>query len=117
MLDSKLEAGEVRRRSGLPWRLPDPSTAAGPARLGIAVYYLTGSGQPAVTYAPAGQPWRGAAPPGTATRILGADAYQAAGQPSRVVLSGPPSSGQSSSGSFRLDEARGPGGPWAARSL
>jgi len=94
-----------------------PSTAAGPARLGIAVYYLTGSGQPAVTYAPAGQPWRGAALPGTATRILGADAYQAAGQPSRVFLSGPPSSGQSSSGSFRLDEARGPGGPWAARSL
>jgi hypothetical protein len=55
--------------------------------------------------------------PGTATRLLGADAYQAAGQPSRVFLSGPPSPGQPGSGPFRLDEARGPGGPWAARSL
>lgn len=95
--------------SYLPGR---PSTAAGPARLGTAVYYLTGSGQPAVTYTPGGQPWRGTVLPGTATRILGADAYQTAGQPSRVFLSG-----QSSSGSFRLDEARGPGGPWTARSL
>ena len=89
-----------------------PSTAAGPARLGTAVYYLTRSGQPAVTYAPAGQPWRRATLPGTAARILGADAYQAAGQPSRVFLSGQPSSGR-----FRLDEAQGPGGPWAARPL
>src|SRR5581483_6221780 len=58
-----------------------PSTAAGPARLGTAVYYLTGSGQPAVTYADGGGPWRGAALPGTATKILAADAYQAAGEP------------------------------------
>ena len=111
--------GQPARNTSLAavnYLLGRPSTAAGPARLGIAVYYLTGSGQPAVTYAPAGQPWRGAALPGTATRILGADAYQAAGQPSRVFLSGPPSPGQSSSGLFRLDEARGPGGPWAARS-
>jgi len=31
MLDSQLEAGEVRRRSGLPWRLPDPSSGRRPA--------------------------------------------------------------------------------------
>lgn len=103
-----------------------PSTAAGPARLGTAVYYLTGSGQPAVTYAPAGQPWRSAALPGRATKILGADAYQAAGQPSRVFLSGPPSAGHPSSGRpssgqprsvpFSLVEARGPGGPWVSGS-
>jgi hypothetical protein len=109
-----------------------PSTAAGPARLGAAVYYLTRSGRPAVTYAASGQPWRSMALPGTATKILGADAYQAAGQPSRVFLSGQPgsgqpgsgqpssgqpSSGQPSSGQLSLDEARGPGGPWAAQSL
>ncbi len=45
--------------------------------------------------------------PVRAARILGADAYQAAGEPSRVFLSGP-------SG---LDEARDPGGPWTAQSL
>jgi hypothetical protein len=94
-----------------------PSVAAGPARLGAAVYYLTGSGQPAVTYAASGQPWRSTALPGTATKILGADAYQAAAQPSRVFLSGAPSSAQPSSDPLSLDEARGPGGPWAAQSL
>jgi len=112
--------GQPARNTSLAavtYRLGRPSTAAGTARLGTALYYLTGSGQPAVTYAPAGQPWRGAALPGTATRILGADAYQAAGQPSRVFLSGPAGSGQPGSGPFRLDEARGPGGPWAVRSL
>jgi hypothetical protein len=83
------------------------STAAGPVRLGTAVYYLTRSGQPAATYAAGGQPWRTAVLPGRAARILGADAYQAAGEPSRVFLSGP-------SG---LDEARDPGGPWTAQSL
>jgi hypothetical protein len=103
--------------AAVTYLLGRPSTAAGPARLGTAVYYLAGSGHPAVTYAPAGQPWRAAVLPGTATRLLGADAYQAAGQPSRVFLSGPPSPGQPGSGPFRLDEARGPGGPWAARSL
>lgn len=88
-----------------------PSTAAGPARLGAAVYYLTRSEQPAVTYAASGQPWRTTALPGTAARILGADAYQTAGQPSRVFLSGRPGSGQ-----LRVDEAPGPGGPWARLS-
>jgi PKD repeat protein len=83
------------------------STAAGPVRLGTAVYYLTRSGQPAATYAAAGRPWRSAALPGRATAILGADAYQTAGQPSRVFLSGPPG----------LDEARDPGGPWTVQSL
>ncbi len=101
--------------AAVSYLLGRPSTAAGSARLGIAVYYLTRSGQPAVTYAAAGQPWRSAALPGTATKILGADAYQAAGQPNRVFLSGTPSSGP-----LRLVEARGPGGPWipgSARSL
>jgi hypothetical protein len=83
------------------------STAAGTARLGTAVYYRTRSGQPATTYSADGQPWRSAALPGTATGILGADTYQTAGEPSRVFLSGP----------LSLDEARGPGGPWTARSL
>jgi hypothetical protein len=41
---------------------------------------------------------------GTATRILGADAYQTAGEPSRVFLSG-------ASGPPGLDEARRPGQP------
>jgi PKD repeat protein len=93
------------------------STAAGPARLGTAVYYLTRSGRPATTYSADGQPWRGAVLPGTATRILGVDSYQMTGQPTRVFLSGQPSSGQPSSGQLSLDEGRGPGGPWAARSL
>jgi PKD repeat protein len=83
------------------------STAAGPVRLGAAVYYLTRSGKPAAAYAAGGQPWRTAALPGTASTILGADAYPAAGQPSRVFLSGPPS----------LDEAHDPGGRWTAQSL
>jgi hypothetical protein len=88
--------------------LPGPqSTAAGPVPLGTAVYYLTRSGQPATTYADAGQPWRSAALPGRATGILGADAYQTARQPSRVFLSGP----------LGLDEASHPGGAWTAQSL
>jgi PKD repeat protein len=90
------------------------SAAAGPARLGTAVYYLTRSGRPATAYSADGQPWLSAVLPGTATRILGADTYQTAGQPSRVFLSG---SGQLSSGQLTLDEGRGPGGPWTARSL
>jgi PKD repeat protein len=83
------------------------STAAGPVRLGAAVYFLTWPGQPAATYAAGGRPWRTAVLPGRAARILGADAYQAPGEPSRVFLSGPAG----------LDEARDPGGPWTAQSL
>jgi hypothetical protein len=103
--------------AAVSYLLGRPSTAAGTPRLGTAVYYLTRSGQPAVTYAPAGQPWRSATLPGTATRILGADAYQAAGQPSRVFLSGPPGSGQPDSGQLIVDETPALGGPWAARPL
>lgn len=102
--------------AAVSYLLGRPSTAAGRARLGTAVYYVTRSGQPAVTYAAAGQPWHRAALPGTATRILGADAYQVAGEPSRVFLSGPARSGQRSSGQLNVAEAPGPGGPWVARS-
>jgi len=100
MLDSKLEAGEVRRRSGLPWRLPDPSTAAGPPGSASRCTTSPGPGSPRSPTRPPGSRG-GAAPPGTATRILGADAYQAAGQPSQVFLSGPPSPGQPAAGSVR----------------
>jgi hypothetical protein len=98
--------------AAVSYLLGRPSTAAGPARLGTAVYYLTPSGRPAVTYASRGQPWQTSTLPGTATRIIGADAYQAAGQPSRVFLSGPAGSGQLS-----VDETRELSRPWTARPL
>ena len=111
--------GQPARGAGLAatsYLFGRPSSAAGPARLGTAVYYLTRSGRPAVTYAAGGQPWRSATLPGPATKIIGADAYQAAGQPSRVFLSGPGLPGQPGSGPFRVDEARAPGGPWTTLS-
>ena len=79
-------AGQDTPLAATSYLLGAQSTASGPARLGTAVYYLTRSGRPATTYSAGGQPWRSAVLPGTATRILGADAYQAAGEPSRVFL-------------------------------
>src|SRR5262249_15999515 len=51
---------------------------------------LNASGQPFVTYSStsSGQ-WQTASLPGTATGILAAEAYQNAGEPSRLYLSGP----------------------------
>jgi PKD repeat protein len=83
--------------------------AAGP--LGEEVFYLTAAGQPAVSYS-AGPGWQTAALPATAgASIIGANAYQVAGQPSQLFLSvaaGAPLADSSSGG---------PGGPWSQASL
>jgi PKD repeat protein len=83
--------------------------AAGP--LGEEVFYLTAAGQPAVSYS-AGPGWQTAALPATAgASIIGANAYQVAGQPSQLFLSG-------AAGAPLADSSSGgPGGPWSQASL
>jgi len=85
-------------------------TAPPSAGAGEEVFYLTAAGHPAVTYTDAaGGPWQATALPSTAASILGADAYQVAGQPSRLFLTG--SAGPSA------DSAASPAGPWTAGAL
>jgi PKD repeat protein len=84
-----------------------PSGSAGP--LGEEVFYPTAAGRPAVTFS-AGQGWQTAALPGTAARLIGADAYPVAGQPSQVFLS-------SAGGGLAAETAAAPAGPWASVSL
>jgi PKD repeat protein len=93
---------------------PSPATALeatsyleASGALGEEVYYLTASG-PSVTYS-AGQGWQAQALPGSASGILGADAYQWAGQPQRLFLA---SGGQDSA-----DQAAAPAGPWTGSAL
>lgn len=82
------------------------STAGAVTGTGTEVFTRTGTGQPAVTYAAAGK-WQTAALPGTGTGILAAAAYQNAGLPSQLFLSGP----------LTADEASTPGGSWSSTAL
>jgi hypothetical protein len=84
------------------------STVGTPAGVGTELFSLNASGQPSVTYSAgsAGQ-WQTAALPGTGTGILAADAYQNAGEPSRLFLSSP----------LSIDEASAPGGSWTSAAL
>ena len=78
--------------------------------LGEEVFYLTAAGQPAVSYS-AGQGWQTAAlPPVAGAGIVGANAYQVAGQPSQLFLAGP-------AGALLADSSSGPAGPWSQASL
>ena len=79
--------------------------------LGEEVFYLTAAGQPAVSYS-AGPGWQTAALPATAgASIIGANAYQVAGQPSQLFLSG-------AAGALLADSSSGgPAGPWSQASL
>jgi PKD domain/CHAP domain len=86
--------------------LAGQSMAGGPAGTGAEVFYGAASGQPAVTYRD-GPQWQTAVLPGRTAGILGADAYQVAGEPSRLFLSGP----------LTLDEASAPAGPWTSSAL
>jgi hypothetical protein len=78
------------------------SAADGPVRVGTEVFTLNSSGQPSVTYS-----GHTVSLPGTGSAILAADAYQNAGEPSRLFLSGP----------LSVDEANAPGGPWTVTAL
>ena len=78
--------------------------------LGEEVFYLTAAGQPAVSYS-AGQGWQTAAlPPVAGAGIIGANAYQVAGQPSQLFLAG-------AAGALLADSSSGPAGPWSQASL
>ena len=84
------------------------SSTGEPVGVGTEVFTLNSSGQPSVTYSSgATASWQTAALPGTGTSILAAEAYQNAGEPSRVYLSGP----------LSADEASTPGGPWTSAAL
>ncbi len=83
----------------------DLPTASPTARTGEEVFSLETGGHPALDYTPGtSSTWHAAPLPGTATRILGANAYQVAGQPSRLFLTG-------SSGSTE-DSAASPSASW-----
>jgi PKD repeat protein len=79
--------------------------------LGEEVFYLKAAGQPAVSYS-AGSGWQAAALPASAgPGILGANAYQVAGQPSQLFLTG-------AAGALVADSSSaGPAGPWSQASL
>ncbi|HYB29389.1 MAG TPA: PKD domain-containing protein [Solirubrobacteraceae bacterium] len=75
---------------------------------GEEVFYLTASGQPAVTSWAANA--QQATPlPGTATAILGAGNYPAPGQPQRLFLA--------TGTKITVDDAHSPGGLWTATKL
>jgi hypothetical protein len=82
------------------------STAGAVTGTGTEVLTLTRSGQPSVSYTAAGG-WKAAALPGTGSGILAADAYQNAGEPSQLFLSGP----------LSVDQAGTPGGSWSSAAL
>jgi len=86
-----------------------PAGSATP--LGEEVFYLTPAGQPAVSY-PAGPGGQTAALPASpGAGILGANAYQVAGQPSQLFLAG-------AAGALLADSSSaGPAGPWSQASL
>jgi len=100
--------------------LLQPGTTAPPSRtgapssgttapLGEEIFYLTATGGPAVTFA-AGQGWQTATLPGTATGLVGANAYQVTGQPSQVFLSG-------TGAAVTEETSDAPTGPWSATNL
>jgi hypothetical protein len=107
---SELPGGPYAARSlaAARYLLGAQSAVGGPVGVGTEVFTLDSSGQPSVTYsgAAAGQ-WQTAQLPGTGSSILAADAYQNAGEPSRLYLSGP----------LSADLASKPGGPWTSATL
>lgn len=77
--------------------------------LGTEVFYLTASGQPAVSYDD-GSGWQAASlPAGTATALTAANAYQVAGQPTEAFT-------ETAAGPVEYTAA-GPAGPWSAQPL
>ncbi len=82
------------------------STAGALTGTGTEVFALAASGQPSVSFSTGGS-WQTTALPGTGSGILAADAYQNAGSPSQVFLSGP----------LSVDEAATPGGSWSPVAL
>lgn len=99
----------------LPATVPPPTSDGRPVGpnsphpLGQEVFYLTASGQPAVTFADA-KTWQTATLPGTATGLEGANAYQVAGIPSQVFLSG-------ANGELVEETSSQPSGTWAPVNL
>lgn len=83
-------AGAVTALAATSYLVSAQSTAGGPVGTGTEVFTLGASGQPSVTYRTGSTgPWQTTALPGTGTALLAADAYQNAGEPSRVFLAGP----------------------------
>jgi hypothetical protein len=89
-----------------PGTLTESSVAA---PLGTEVFYLTGSGTPAVTYND-GSGWQAKTMPGTAASIAGATAYQVDEEPSDLFLSGTGGLSQETTGARSGD----PSGAWTA---
>jgi PKD domain/CHAP domain len=91
--------------------LTGPQSTAGAATgTGTEVFALTGSGQPSVSYSTSASGvggWRSVSLPGAGSGILAADAYQNAGEPSQLFLSGP----------LSADQAGTPGGSWSSATL
>lgn len=84
------------------------STANGAVGVGTEVFALGASGQPSVTYSSnSSSQWQTAPLPGMATGILAAEAYQNAGEPSRLYLADP----------LSLDQASKPDGSWSPTAL
>jgi PKD repeat protein len=103
-------AGPASALAATSYLLGAQSIVGAPAGVGTELFSLSASGQPSVTYSGSGgssRRWRTVALPGTGTGILAADAYQNAGEPSRLYLSGPVS----------VDTASTPGGPWTSAAL
>ena len=78
------------------------SAAGGRVGTGTEVFTLDSSGHPSATFAGQTAPL-----PGSGSGLLAADAYQNAGEPSRLFLSGP----------LSVDEAAAPGGTWTSTAL
>ena len=95
--------------------LTGPQSTAGPVGrtvtgTGTEVFALAAAGQPSVSYSTSASGiggWQTASLPGTGSGILAADAYQNAGEPSQLFLSGP----------LSVDQASTPGGPWTGTAL
>lgn len=107
----------VRELPGTPAPVTSPAPAISLAAtnhllpsgvLGGEVFYLTASGQPAVT-SWNGREWQAASLPGIATAILDADGYPAAGQPEQLFLADGPA--------LRLDASDTAGRAWTATVL
>jgi PKD repeat protein len=77
---------------------------------GEELFFLTRSGQPAVVFS-AGPGWQTAALPGTAAAIIGASAYQVAGQPTQLFLS------TGTGGPLEDTTSGAPSGTWSSASL
>jgi hypothetical protein len=85
--------------------------------LGEEVFYLTSAGQPAVTFYDGGS-WQTAALPGTGLSgtgagVLGANAYQVAGQPSQLFLT----DGSGGLSAESTGTSADPSGAWTSASL